>query len=1163
MANIIGEPLSFYVSDQINARQILHGKGAAKSKGINYDPLELKNLQRTDKHLSTLISNTSWVKLSSGVKLIGEEGKKRLKDIGFLDDEIDNFNEDNLAKKFILYGGTAEIENNKIKSKQGFLENYDPNSSYLYSYTPVTSKDGTQIKGADFGYSPMPGIISAEIKSLNRGSLEKAFIKIKANDRRQLDILDILYMRLGYTVLLEWGNSIYTSDGEDRKKISTTLLEDKFFQVGSSTSYFDFLGPGGIQLIEQYRKKYDGNYDGMLAVISNFSWTFNPDGSYDIDLTLISMGDVVESLKSNISVDYSAKKIISNVTTTPGSPIEEKKDKNLINFMLWSWKQTGSNGNPVSIKFEKSLSKDIIGAFLYPGEDKNSISEGTFKFGFSFRIGGNKEEIKTFKSADPIAEADDYLISRCSSDPLYEGITRIDPKNTTASTKPPKQRTDDLYPDDPLNKPWSLGGWELLNDLNTKEISNPNKNATNLDACLIESRGGTIPEYYLRFGYLLQFLQERIIPVIKSTKKNPPIISIDYSSKGNYMYAIGNQISFDPRVCIIRNKAIQTIDGIAEVFSELPAYFKGKNVGNIMNIYLNFNKIIEILDSNANERGDVNIFLFINSLCKEINKALGGVNNLEPIIDSKNNRLKIIDGTPIPGVSCPSNNDYQLNLFGYNKLKEENWKYKKSGEEIIEYSSTFVRKLDLKTNITPEYATMVTIGATANGYVKGTEATAFSNWNKGIEDRFKKEIITPISESTVTEAKKYNVDEAEYNYVVEWLSPDKKLERLGYTNDIFSPILGVEINNDIIERNLSIVTEFYKYRLAEKGLKTQQAGTIGFIPFKLGITMDGISGIKIYNKLEVNSKFLPTRYGDTLNFIIVGVNQKLINNDWETHLDTIVMPKTSEFTGLDIIKTEYKKIQPPTPTPTPSSACDPNLSTRGISTTDPLVPGAYETSQINSLAKNLKVKDSNDEYEKQLREYALQLAFSYVGQKEIYNDEGFCDSKFENQIKRVGWQQNQAWCGYFAKLIWSYTFGPSILNASYPTPPVITQIQSPRYLKNQISARLIWSPATPNWKTNSKKHSSYLDAENIKNSPGFIPYSGDVACFKRSPGGNISHVEIITNCSIDQNGSITIFTIGGNFNKKVSYTTGKLNAEFYSSSHGLYLDGIARIPLNK
>jgi hypothetical protein len=36
---------------------------------------------------------------------------------------------------------------------------------------------------------------------------------------------------------------------------------------------------------------------------------------------------------------------------------------------------------------------------------------------------------------------------------------------------------------------------------------------------------------------------------------------------------------------------------------------------------------------------------------------------------------------------------------------------------------------------------MITVGATAGGYVKGTEATAFSKWNTGLTDRFKEEFF--------------------------------------------------------------------------------------------------------------------------------------------------------------------------------------------------------------------------------------------------------------------------------------------------------------------------------------------------------------------------------------------------------------------------------------
>jgi hypothetical protein len=424
---------------------------------------------------------------------------------------------------------------------------------------------------------------------------------------------------------------------------------------------------------------------------------------------------------------------------------------------------------------------------------------------------------------------------------------------------------------------------------------------------------------------LLQFLQEKVIPVIKGEKHSPPLTKIDYDTSSNTMYFIPNQISLDPRVCIVRNDSFLKANGEyasafigLNPFTELDkssnpgtngSFTRGttgnSNVSYIMNIYLNFEYIISSLESNTNERGDVNVYGFISSICSGLNKALGGVNNLEPVIDKSDNVLKIIDSTPIPGVSYPNpTTPYDLNLFGYYRNDKSKWET----SQIAEYTSTFVRKIDLKTAITPEYATMVTIGATANGYVKGTEATAFSRWNLGIKDRFKNQINSPNPPSTTATS---GLDEAEYNYAITFLGQVFQcygfdpitVDANGFGNGYFG-----DLNPEIIEKNLSIATEFYKYIIAKKGQTSQQAGTIGFIPFKLGITMDGISGIKIYNKLEVNSKFLPTKYGDTLNFIITGVNHKLQNNDWETNLETIVMPKTTKIDSLGLNITKIKQI---------------------------------------------------------------------------------------------------------------------------------------------------------------------------------------------------------------------------------------------------------------
>ena len=45
----------------------------------------------------------------------------------------------------------------------------------------------------------MPGIMSAEVKTLNRGSIKESTVRIKAFNRTQFQIIDVLYLRLGYS----------------------------------------------------------------------------------------------------------------------------------------------------------------------------------------------------------------------------------------------------------------------------------------------------------------------------------------------------------------------------------------------------------------------------------------------------------------------------------------------------------------------------------------------------------------------------------------------------------------------------------------------------------------------------------------------------------------------------------------------------------------------------------------------------------------------------------------------------------------------------------------------------------------------------------------------------------------------------------------------------
>jgi len=54
-------------------------------------------------------------------------------------------------------------------------------------------------------------------------------------------------------------------------------------------------------LIQKEKEKYHGNYEAVYGKISKFSWVFNSDGTYDCKIQLTAMGDIIESLKVNIT----------------------------------------------------------------------------------------------------------------------------------------------------------------------------------------------------------------------------------------------------------------------------------------------------------------------------------------------------------------------------------------------------------------------------------------------------------------------------------------------------------------------------------------------------------------------------------------------------------------------------------------------------------------------------------------------------------------------------------------------------------------------------------------------------------------------------------------------------------------------------------------------
>jgi hypothetical protein len=738
--NIVGEGINKTISEQIRVRQEKYSSGLASNRDI--ETIEFFN------------SRTAFVKLISSVDIVTDFNPKsqELKDI------LSQIGDNKLATEFVLFNGTSTInpKKNSITQRSGIARTDSVINNKAYG-----------LGGLEFGLRPMPGIISMETKTENRGSLRTSTVRVKAWNRVQFEILDILYLRLGYSVLLEFGNILYfQNDG--------TLIKNRPWSLQSGFLKGSYDVDTLQKAISDFRIKSNGNYDAVFGKVTNYSWSFETDGSYDITITIKSIGDVIESLKLNTLIeDKSTEEDEDEETTTEEPTIESFKDKHQIGRLFYNAKKALSK-NPQFKKGCRGLETDLL-------------KDITFE----------KTGIKHF---------------------------------------------------------------------------------------LQQNYNGTEPQYYIRLGSLLAFIQAKVYP--KYTQKSNskiPLLKYDYKIKGNLIYTVLNQVSMDPRVCLI-NTSISTTTGeqkdsyvFAPEGEEYVTTISNIKVGQVMNIYVNMLYILKTLDANLTPDNSSTTIDFLNSMLSDISKALGSINTLEAFRDDDTNEVKIIDQSTIPGkyelmkelerVTPEEINP--INLYGY-----------------VNGGSNFVRNFGIKTEITPNLSTTIAIGAQAAGTVIGEDSTALSRLNLGLEDRIKNTIEDAITETTEEKSKEEELNDRFPNVNKNFTEAILELGVKSTSNA--TPTF----NEESIDSYSQVQANFLSYINAKTALKSKKASsTIGFLPVNLNLTLDGISGLKIYNALNVDTRFLPSNYPETMDFIIVGLNHKVENNDWTTSIETNMVPK--------------------------------------------------------------------------------------------------------------------------------------------------------------------------------------------------------------------------------------------------------------------------------
>ena len=234
-----------------------------------------KDNNRSSQELQHLNSRTAWVKMVSSVE---------------------DSSEKNLAKKNILAGG---------------LQGYSGIKSYTLG---------------DKGYRPSPGITGMQVTSVGRfGLLREATVNFNCWNVEQLEDLEKLFMRPGFSVLLEWGNTYYIDKDGNFSTVIPSVADLMITPPGSSAGQ---TRRDAIQKVIREKRAQSGyNYDAILGVIKNFSWRFRPDGGYDCTTVIVSSGEIVQSLTVDVDVDTVGK-------TGEVDPVKKAETPTMLNAII-------------------------------------------------------------------------------------------------------------------------------------------------------------------------------------------------------------------------------------------------------------------------------------------------------------------------------------------------------------------------------------------------------------------------------------------------------------------------------------------------------------------------------------------------------------------------------------------------------------------------------------------------------------------------------------------------------------------------------------------------------------------------------------------------------------------------------------------------------------
>ena len=63
----------------------------------------------------------------------------------------------------------------------------------------------------------------------------------------------------------------------------------------------------------------------------------------------------------------------------------------------------------------------------------------------------------------------------------------------------------------------------------------------------------------------------------------------------------------------------------------------------------------------------------------------------------------------------------------------------------------------------------------------------------------------------------------------------------------------------------------------------------------MSLTMEGLSGMRIYSKFNIDTEYLPANYPDNADFLIKNINHTISNNKWFTKIESVVISQQGKY----------------------------------------------------------------------------------------------------------------------------------------------------------------------------------------------------------------------------------------------------------------------------